>query len=204
MRTLKYPFGCSLALVGVLSTSQSLACQPPPGFVNPPLPEVAPLNTLISRAERKEVAGSMADSLKNAARPLEEAIRPTRDLPGVSGTFRLSTGPFGSVGGRRLVCLTDGNLAVEEVLHTESTSERNVFRYVVWNYTNPKYDDIRYAVGEFIRTQPEPNKTVVNWTYRFALKEGRDPEKFRRTFLDTLFADWMRQVFGTDHKQAGN
>lgn len=204
MRTVKHRFGYSLALVGVLSIGRSLACQPPPGFVNPPLPEVAPLDTLIARSERKEVASSMADVMKGAARPLEEVIRPTRDLPGVAGTFRLSSGPYGTVGARRLVCLTDGNIAVEEVLHTESTSERNVFTYVVWNYTNPKYDDIRYAVGEFIRTQPEPNRTIVDWTYRFELKNGRDPEKFRKSFLDTLFAAWMRQVFGTEHEHGAD
>ena len=56
---------------------------------------------------------------------------------------------------------------------------------MVWNYTSPKYRDVSYAVGEFIRTQPAPDKTNVNWTYRFALKKDRDPEVFRKSFLDS-------------------
>jgi hypothetical protein len=198
MRTFEYRFHFALALLGLLSGGQSLAaCEPPPGFVNPPLPKVGPLEGLLSHTEEKDVALPLAEQMKSAARPLEEAIRPTKDLPGVSGTFRLSNGPFGTVGARRLVCLTDGNTSVEEVLLTESTGTTNRFRYVVWNYTNPKFRDVEYAVGEFIRTQPAPDQTHVNWTYRFALKEGRDPEQFRKTFLDTIFAEWMRNVFGT-------
>lgn len=138
--------------------------------------------------------------MKEAARPLEEAIRPTKDLPGVSGTFRLSSGPYGTVGARRLVCLTDGNMSVEEVLVTESSRESNRFRYVVWNYTNPKFRDVEYAVGEFIRTQPAPDRTYVNWTYRFKLKDGLsadDQARFQKVFLEQQFAEWMRNVFGT-------
>lgn len=203
MRRFEYRFGVALTLVGIVVSGQSpAACEPPTGFVNPPLPNVGPLEGMISRTEVKEIDRPLADVMKGAARPLEEVIRPTRDLPGVAGTFRLSSGPYGTVGGRRLVCLTDGNIAVEEVLLTESTDDTNRFRYVVWNYTNPKYGDIEYAVGEFIRTQPAPDRTRVNWTYRFALKKGRDPEAFRKNFLDTLFADWMRKVFGTETSNA--
>jgi len=198
MRTFEYRFGFALALIASLSCGQSLAaCEPPAGFVNPPLPNIGPLEGLISRTEVKVVDRPMAEVMKGAARPLEEAIRPTQDLPGVSGTFRLSDGPYGTVGARRLVCLTDGNFSVEEVLLTESTGGTNRFRYVVWNYTNPKFRDVEYAVGEFVRTQPTPESTRVEWTYRFALKPDRDPESFRKSFLDTAFADWMRQVFGT-------
>src|SRR4029453_10838290 len=117
------------------------ACEPPPGFVNPPLPKVGPLEGLISRTEEKVLDGSIADVMKGAARPLEEAIRPTQDLPGVAGTFRLSSGPYGTVGARRLVCLTDGNIAVEEVLLTEP-GYTNRFGYVVWTYTHPKYGEL--------------------------------------------------------------
>jgi len=198
MRTFEYRLGFALALIGALSSGQSLAaCEPPAGFVNPPLPDVGPLEGLISRTEVKVVERPLADVMKGAARPLEEAIRPTKDLPGVSGTFRLSDGPYGTVGARRLVCLTDGNFSVEEVLLTESTGGTNRFRYVVWNYTNPKFRDVEYAVGEFVRTQPAADQTRVEWTYRFALKSGRDPEVFRSSFLDTAFAEWMRNVFGT-------
>jgi hypothetical protein len=197
MRSHPDRFCVALALAGTWIHGTSQACQPPAGFVNPPRPEIAPLEELVAHTERKVVASSMAEVMKGAARPLEEAIRPTRELPGVSGTFRLSDGPFGSVGARRLVCLTDGNIAVEEVLLSESTAELNRFRYVVWNYTNPKFRDVEYAVGEFIRTQPAAQETHVNWTYRFALKPGRDPDRFRKTFLESAFAEWMRNVLGT-------
>ena len=118
----------------------------------------------------KEIAQSLAAVMQAANRPLR--IDATKDLAGVTGTFRLSNGPYGTVGARRLVCKTDGSIAVEEVLLTESNADGSRFRYVVWNYTGPKYRDVDYAVGEFVRTQPAPGKTHINWTYRFALKRG--------------------------------
>lgn len=77
----------------------------------------------------------------------------------------------------------------------ESNSERSRFRYVVWNHTNPKFRNVAYAVGEFVRTQPAPNKTIVTWTYRFALKGGLSAEeksRFQKIFLEQEFAAWMR------------
>lgn len=198
-------FHIALILGGALLQGHSLACQPPAGFVNPIRPEIAPLETLLSHTERKSVSLSLAEVMKGAARPLEEAIRPTKDLPGVSGTFRLSDGPYGTVGARRLVCLTDGSTAVEEVLLTESNGGTNRFRYVVWNYTNPKFRDVAYAVGEFVRTQPTPETTQVDWTYRFALKDGLSTEektRFESVFLEQQFALWMRNVLGTAETSA--
>ena len=200
MHTHKYRFHIALILVGALLQGQSLACQPPVGFVNPPRPDIAPLEELLSHTESKHVSQSLAEVMKGAARPLEEAIRPTKDLPGVSGTFRLSDGPYGTVGARRLVCLTDGNTAVEEVLLTESSGGTNRFRYVVWAYTHPKFRDVAYAIGEFVRTQPTPETTQVDWTYRFALKNGlstEDMTHFETVFLEQQFALWMRSVLGT-------
>ena len=200
MRTLRYRYRVALTIA--LGSGEVLACQPPAGFVNPPLPTIAPLDHLLAHTERKIVDKSLSAVMQGAARPLEEAIRPTHDLPGVSGTFRLSDGPYGTPGARRLVCLTDGNYSVEEVLLTESGSDGNRFRYVVWNYTSPKFRDVEYAVGEFVRTQPKPEETHVTWTYRFALRKGADREEFRKTFLETSFADWMRNVFGTAQPKA--
>lgn len=200
MRTLRYRYRVALTIA--LGSGEVLACQPPAGFVNPPLPTIAPFDQLLAHTERKIVDKSLSAVMQGAARPLEEAIRPTHDLPGVSGTFRLSDGPYGTPGARRLVCLTDGNYSVEEVLLTESGSDGNRFRYVVWNYTSPKFRDVEYAVGEFVRTQPKPEETHVTWIYRFALKRGADPEQFRKTFLETSFADWMRNVFGTAQLKA--
>ena len=202
MRSFEYRFHSALALIGMLLAGQTLACEPPPGFVNPPRPEVAPLEELLGHTEQSVIARGFSDLMKIPSRPLEETIRPMKDMPGVSGTFRLSKGPYGSVGARRLVCLTDGSIAVEEVLHTEARSDSRRFRYVVWNYTREKMRDVDYAVGEFVHTQIAPDKTQVNWTYRFALKEGRDPDLFRKSFLERDFAEWMRTLLEQGRSRA--
>ena len=193
MCTLEYRFQWSLTFVGMLLAGQSAACEPPAGFINPPRPEIAPLEDLLSHTEVKEIDQPLAAVMQAANRPLR--IDATKDLAGVTGTFRLSNGPYGTVGARRLVCKTDGTIAVEEVLLTESNADGSRFRYVVWNYTGPKYRDDDYAVGEFVRTQPAPGKTLVNWTYRFALKSGLSSEeksRFQKIFLERELSLWMR------------
>lgn len=193
MRALENRFRFALAFVGLLLSGASLPCEPPAGFVNPPRPEIAPLETLLSITQERHIDRPLAAVLRSANRPLR--IDPTKDLPGVSGTFRLSDGPYGTVGARRLVCLTDGSMSVEEVLLTESDAESSRFRYVVWSYTNPKFRHVAYAVGEFLRTQSAPGRTTVRWTYRFALKQGTTTEersRFQDVFLEQEFAEWMR------------
>jgi hypothetical protein len=195
MRKLQNRLSITLLLVASSLGGRILACEPPAGFINPPRPEIAPLDELMGHTEEIVVARPIVDAARSANRPLQEAIRPTKDLPGVSGTFRLSDGPYNSAGARRLVCLTDGNFAVEELLLTETNDAGTQFKYVVWNYTSPKFRDVEYGVGEIIRTSPAPDKTHVNWTYRFALKKGlgaEDKNRFRKTFLDGVFAEWMR------------
>ncbi len=192
MRTFEYRFPFALTL-GLLFGGQSLGCEPPAGFVDPPRPDIAPLEALLSHTETKEIAQPLADVMKAANRPLR--IDATKDMAGVTGTARLSNGPYGTVGARRLVCKTDGTIAVEEVLLTESNSDGSRFRYLVWNYTGPKYRDVDYAVGEFVRTQPAPDKTLVSWTYRFALKSGVGSEekaRFQKVFLERELSEWMR------------
>ena len=193
MRTIEYRFHLAPALVGMLLGGPGLACEPPPGFVNPPRPDIAPLDELLSHTELKEIPLPLADVMKAANRPLR--IDATKDMAGVTGTFRLSDGPYGTVGARRLVCKTDGSIAVEEVLLTESNAEGSRFRYVVWNQTSEKFRDVAYAVGEFVRTQPAPDRTLVNWTYRFALKRGLSSEekaRFQKIFLERELSAWMR------------
>lgn len=202
MRTSEYRFHFALALVGTLLAGQSLACEPPAGFVNPARPEIAPLEELLGHTEQTVIALGLSDLSKIPSRPLEETMRPMKDMPGVSGTFRLSKGPYGSVGARRLVCLTDGSISVEEVLHAESQKDSRRFRYVVWNYTREKMRDVDYAVGEFVHTQIATDKTQVNWTYRFALKTDQKSgpvatsarARFRETFLEPEFSVWMRTL----------
>jgi|KBSMisStandDraft_5_1062788.scaffolds.fasta_scaffold170024_2 hypothetical protein len=198
MHTFEYRHHFALAL-GLLLAGQSAACEPPSGFVNPPRPKIAPLDELLSHTEEKEIEQPLAAVMQAVNRPLR--IDATKDLAGVSGTFRLSNGPYGSVGARRLVCNTDGSIAVEEVLLTESNGDGSRFRYVVWNYTSPKYRDVDYAVGEFVRTQPAPGKTLVIWTYRFALKSGlssEDNSRFKKIFLERELSLWMRTQLDRD------
>jgi hypothetical protein len=196
MRKFGYRCCTALAIVGVLLHGESVACEPPAGFVNPPRPALAPLEELVSHTEQMDIARGLAVVMQAASRPLQEIIRPTKELPGVRGTFDLK-GPFGTPGSRRLVCLTDGSLAVEEVLDSEVNPDNRRFRYVVWNYTSRTFRAVDYAVGEFIYTQPASDKTHVNWTYRFALKNERgiiDESRFRKSFLERHFAEWMRSV----------
>jgi hypothetical protein len=193
MHKLRYRFCFALPLLGALLPGQSPACDLPAGFVNPSRPQLAPLEDLLSHTEEIDVARPFAAPARN--RPLEEAIRPTKDLPGVAGTLRLSETSYGGVGSRRLVCLTDGSTAVEEVLLTEASNGTRRFRYVVWNYTSPKFRDVDYAVGEIVNTQLATDTTHGVWTYRFALKSGLDAEarrRFRKIFLEQKFAVWMR------------
>lgn len=210
MRIFLYRFRLVLTLVGVLLNSQSLACEPPAGFVDSPHPDIAPLAELMSHTEEIDIARGLSAVTQAGNRPLQQGIRPTRDLPGVTGTYRLTNEGFGSVGSRRLVCLTDGSTVVEEVLHSEQHSDGRRFRYVVWNYTSAKFHAVNYAVGEFVHTQTAPDRTHVTWTYRFALKTDRMPGRlgtfgkflFRKFFLEREFADWMRTLLESGRSNA--
>jgi hypothetical protein len=184
----------ALMLACLLFAVSGSACEPPAGFVSPPRPDIAPLEELLRVTEEKIIDQPLAMVLRAANRPLR--IDATEDIAGVTGTFRLSQGPYGTVGARRLVCMTDGSSAVEELLLTESNDAGSRFRYVVWNYTSPKFRDVAYAVGEFVRTQPSPDETLVSWTYRFALKDGVSGEeklRFQENFLGREFPRWMRK-----------
>jgi len=194
MRRPELRFVASALGLASLFAGTAAACEPPAGFVNPPRPEIAPLDSLsFSHSEVREIAQPLEAVMRAANRPLR--IDATKDMAGVSGTFRLSEGPYGTVGARRLVCKTDGTIAVEEVLLTESNDQGSRFRYLVWNYTGRKFREVEYAIGEFVRTRPAPDRTRTTWTYRFALKDGLSAEeksRFQQDFVDRQFAEWMR------------
>jgi hypothetical protein len=205
MRRFQYCLRFALTLASVLLCGPSLACEPPPGFVNPPRPDVAPLEGLLSHTEEVTIARPLAVVIEAGNRPLQEGIRPTKNRPGVSGTFRLTKEAYGSVGSRRFICLTDGSTAIEEVLHSEAHSDNRRFRYVVWNYTSESFRAVDYAVGEFVHMQTAPDRTHVNWTYRFALKSGLSTEeqaRFRETILERDFAEWMRSLLDRGRSRA--
>jgi hypothetical protein len=194
MRKLEPREGFLLMLACLSLALPAAACEPPAGFTIPPRPGIAPLEELSRVTEEKLIDQPLAAVLRAANRPLR--IDATKDIAGVVGTSRLSQGPYGSVGARRLVCKTDGSIAVEEVLLAESNDAGSRFRYLVWSYTSPKFRDVAYAVGEFVRTQPSPNETLVSWTYRFALNDGISAEekrRFQENFLAREFPAWMRK-----------
>src|SRR5687767_12439024 len=97
--TYPYLFHLVMAVADVQLSGQSAACEPPPGFVKPPRPEIAPLEDLLSLTEVKEIARPLSAVMQAANRPLR--IVATKDLAGVTGNFRVSNGPYGTVGARR-------------------------------------------------------------------------------------------------------
>ena len=113
MRKLEPRESFALLLACLSFAVPASGCEPPAGFVNPPRPDIAPLEGLLRVTEEKVIDQPLAAVLRAANRPLR--IDATEDLAGVAGTFRLSQGPYGSVGARRLVCKTDGSIAVEDL-----------------------------------------------------------------------------------------
>jgi hypothetical protein len=134
--------------------------------------------------------------------PLNQALRGSNSLPGVSGDFMLTKGQFGAPGSRHIVCLTDGGSVEEEALEREQNAGSAHFRYIVWNYQTPKARPIAYGVGEFRSLEIDGSRTRVTWTYSFKLKEDVFPGNlgglgqflFRVGFLDRDYAAMMRGV----------
>ena len=181
------------------------ACTPPSGFKDTPHPEIAPIDQLVSHTEEVIVNRSLDEVLAEGDRtPLNQAIRKSNSLPGVSGTYELTNVGFGKPGSRRLVCLTDGSTTEEEVLERDRDKTSAQFRYVVWNYTTEKARPILYGVGHFVWTDLGNERTQVRWTYSFQLNQQRFPGYlgsfgdylFRVGFLDREYAQMMRDTLG--------
>lgn len=183
------------------------ACTPPSAFKNLPHPAIAPIDQLVSHTEEVIVNRPLDEVLAEAERtPLNQAIRKSESLPGVSGTYELTSGGFGRPGSRRLVCLTDGSTTEEEVLDNDRDKNSAQFRYVVWNYTTEKARPILYGIGHFVWTDLGNGRTQVRWTYSFQLNRGRFPGYlgffgdflFRVGFLDREYAQMMRKTLGKE------
>jgi hypothetical protein len=135
-------------------------------------------------------------------KPLNQVLRGSNSLPGVSGDFMLTKGPFGVPGSRHIVCLTDSGSVEEEALEREQKASSARFRYIVWNYQTPKARPIAYGVGEFRSFEIDGSHTRVTWTYAFKLKEDVFPGYlgalgrflFRVGFLERDYAAMMRGV----------
>lgn len=198
----------SLALiVSLLFGTDSLVqsrgpCVPPAGFKDGPHPEIAPVEQLVSHTE--EIVIARPYSVVSAAmnKPLEKTILKSDSLPGVSGDYMLTKGPYGAPGSRHIVCLTDGTSTEEEALEREDLATSGHFRYIVWNYTTPKAKPIVYGVGDFKTVQQDPGHTRITWTYSFKLKDDTFPGDldavgrwlFKVSFLDRDYAAMMKGV----------
>lgn len=201
-RSLSIAFlGLLLVTCGPALATEGDTCKPPDHFVDVPPPQVAPMDQLVSHAERITVERPLAVVLDTLAKTrLENAIAKTSSLPSVSGTYMLTSGAFNEVGSRRLTCLTDGSTLEEEILQNDRTDDVARFRYVVWNYTTRAARPVSYAVGYFERTALPDSRTLVQWTYGFQMKRNRFPGLlggvgdwlFKITFLDRQYAEMMR------------
>ena len=163
-----------------------------------PPPPVDPAAPMIARTERV-VVGRACDAVFAyvVLGPLEKMIPATPKLPGVTGVTLLTPGPWGGMGERRHVHLTDGSQTTEQGLEAVP-GER--FRYEVWDYSTAAGKPIAYALGEFVFQPLEGGRTEIVWTYAFRLRPGMFPGNLgglgrwlmRRVFLDTAYAELMR------------
>jgi hypothetical protein len=199
-----YLSGIAVVVIS-LATPAIAACVPPPGFVDPPHPEVAPVDDLVSHTEDIVIARPLTSVLKIVqAMTLADTVRRTKGLPGITGTYLLTknTHTFGAPGSRQFDCLSDGSTLEEESLERAQDAGDYRFRYVVWNYTTPQARPIRYGMGDFHYTSPDATHTRVHWTYSFALNRWHFPGflgplgdyLFRVGFLDHQYADLMKSV----------
>ncbi|MGZ3377098.1 MAG: SRPBCC family protein [Phenylobacterium sp.] len=163
-----------------------------------PPPPVDPKAPVIARTERVVVARpAEAVFAYVVAGPLAEMIPVTRQLPGVTGVTLLTAGPWGGVGERRHVHLTDGSQTTEQVLESQPGKH---FRYEVWDYSTAAGKPIAYALGEFVFTALDGGRTEIAWTYAFRLRSDMFPGSLgavgrwlmRRVFLDTAYAELMK------------
>ncbi|MDB5493072.1 MAG: hypothetical protein JWP86_409 [Phenylobacterium sp.] len=163
-----------------------------------PPPAVDPAAPMIARTERiviERPLGAFADWMRTVK--LEDQMTATKGLPGVIGTTQLTPGPWSEPGARRLVHLSDGGSATEQILEYVH-AER--FRYLVWDYTTAAARPIAYAVGEFRYVALDAGRTELIWTYAFRLRPDRFPGVFgalgrwlmRVVFLDRAYAVLMR------------
>jgi hypothetical protein len=90
------------------------------------------------------------------------------------------------VGDRRRVVLDDGHFAAEEVL----VDNPEVFRYIVWGYTNYAGLMIDHAIGEF-HFEAEGDRTRLTWSYSFQPRSAIVRSLLAK-FVGGPWADLMR------------
>lgn len=130
--------------------------------------------------------------------PLEDFIEGTEKLPGVKKTIPMNNLPYGEENYLRLVCLKDGNTAIEKLLKITPNS---YFPYLVYGYTSDEAKPILYGLGEFTFKE-DGNKTILFWRYSFKLKNSNFPGYlgglgrwlFEFSFLESDYAEFMDKI----------
>jgi hypothetical protein len=163
-----------------------------------PPPAIDPTAPMIARTERIVVEGPPDAAFAYVVGgPLEAMIPQTRRLPGVIDVTPLTPGPWGAVGGRRHVHLSDGSQTTEQVLESVPGA---LFRYEVWDYSTAAAKPIAYALGEFRFAAAGGGRTEIAWTYAFRLRSDVFPGNLgglgrwlmQKTFIDGPYAELMR------------
>jgi hypothetical protein len=133
--------------------------------------------------------------------PLEKQLDGTNKIPGVTSTKTINNIKLGEIGHRRLVCLADGNTAVEEHTYIEkhdNTESTRYFSYRVSDYTLKVAQNIEHAKGEWWFT-PIGNKTHIKWRYSFKLNDNKIMGRlgfmgrvlFNNFFIKSSYNDFM-------------
>lgn len=101
--------------------------------------------------------------------PLEDQFPGTKKIPGVVSTLPMNSKSNDEAGFLRVVCLKDGNIAWEEILHVE---KEKYYYYKVWDFSINQAKQLKYATGEFTFI-PKGDTTLIHWRYSFKLDEDR-------------------------------
>jgi hypothetical protein len=172
------------------------------GFDDASPPLLSPTDHLVTRTEQILINRPFQVVAIAMDTPPNEVIRPSGNLPGVSGTRVLTGDEFGGPGSRRVVFLTDDSTLEEQALEREQKDTEFRFRYLVWNYSSPKGRPVEYAIGEFRTSQVDASHTRLIWIYSFKLRNSMFPGRlggfgrwlFRVTFVDRDYAALMRSA----------
>lgn len=117
---------------------------------------------LVFREEDFEMRGEVDElfpAFVEFARHLENMLPGTEKFAAVHHNEDLTADGFPAVGSQRVVCLTDGHFAFEEVLGMRARG----FNYVVSNYSLDEARPILYGLGDFTFEPGANGNTKVTW-----------------------------------------
>jgi hypothetical protein len=163
----------------------------------------SPADELVWREEVFELPGAATavfPAFLEYAKHLEGMLPGTKKFAAVDHNEDLTNPGFPAVGSQRVVCLADGNFALEEVVEVGPHG----FRYVVSNYSLEAAKPILYGMGQFDFAAAGDATTRVTWRYSFKLRDDTFPgawgafgrSLFRSSFLESDYAEFMRSGVG--------